>query len=162
MQEGAQVDMALALERPLAPAVASPEHVPSESHESKLDVIVVFTSTESTLKALKEAGALAERLAARVTLLVPQIVPYPLPLTSPPVLLAFNERRFHGLAADSRVPTNVRIYLCRDRWSMLNLILKPHSLVVVGGTKHWWPTPETHLARRLRRSGHQVILVETE
>ena len=52
---------------------------------SKLNVAVIFTSIESTLSALRRAGALASRLRASITLIVPQIVPYPLPLTSPPV-----------------------------------------------------------------------------
>ena len=43
------------------------------------------------------------------------MVPYPLPLTSPPVLLDFSERQFRVLASQSPVETIVRIYLCRDR-----------------------------------------------
>jgi len=46
---------------------------------------------------------------ARITLLVPQIVPYPLPLTSPPILLDFNERRFRLIAEQAPVETTVRL-----------------------------------------------------
>ncbi|MGD0498196.1 MAG: hypothetical protein ABSC23_07145 [Bryobacteraceae bacterium] len=152
--------MALALDKSLSPAPAYPEQAPNWEDSQKLDLAVVFTSIESTLRALREAETLAERLAARITLVVPQIVPYPLPLESPPVLLRFNERRFFEMASRSRVETRVRIYLCRDRWDALEIALRPHSLVVMGGGKRWWPAPEARLARRLRRAGHEVIVVE--
>jgi hypothetical protein len=129
---------------------------------SKLNVAVVFTSAGATIVALKRAGALADNLGARVALLVPQIVPYPLPLESPPVLLDFSERRFAEIAKESPVETIVRIYLCRDRQETVLAKLHPHSIVIVGGRKRWWPTKEKRLARALQRAGHEVILTETE
>jgi hypothetical protein len=50
--------------------------------------------------------------------------------------------------------------LCRDRVETLRKVLKPHSLVVIGGRRSWWPTPENRLARQLRRSGHEVVFAE--
>lgn len=155
-------EMSLALERILIPATGRPESM-SEAAESKLDIAVVFTSVEPTLGALKRAGALADRLSAKITLVVPQVVPYPLPLTSPPVLVDFNERRFQVIAGQSRVETTVRVYLCRDRLETLSAVLRQHSLVVVGGRKRrWWPTSEETLAKTLRRAGHEVIFSEME
>src|SRR5262245_46056772 len=81
----------------------------------RLDVAVIFTQVKATLAALRKAGELASHLAARVTILVPQVVPYPVPLSSPPVLIDWNERRFHLIAKESLVETAVQIYLCRDR-----------------------------------------------
>jgi hypothetical protein len=101
-------------------------------------------------------------LCGHITLLVPQIVPNPLPLTSPAVLLDSNERRFQVIASDCLVDTKVVVYFCHDRVDTLVRVLAPHSLVVIGGRKRWWPTAETHLARRLRRSGHEVIFTETD
>jgi hypothetical protein len=123
---------------------------------------VVFTSAQSTLTALKKAGTLASSMGARITLLVPQVVPYPLPLESPPVLLDWNEKRFRVIANESRVETTIRIYLCRDPLEALISVLGAGSVVVLGGRKRWWPTKETRLARKLRKSGHEVILTETE
>ena len=154
--------MSLALQKPLAPATGAPARPGTGEFESKLNVDVVFTSVEPTLAALKKAGALAGRLNARITLLVPQIVPYPLPLESPPVLLDFNERRFREIANHSPVETMVCLYLCRDQLETLASVLKPHSVVVVGGRRRWWPTPEKRLAGKLRRAGHEVIFAETE
>ena len=121
--------------------------------ESRLNIAVVFTSVEATLVALRKAGALANRLSGRITLVVPQVVPYPLPLTSPPVLLDWNERRFRVIASESPVETTVLIYLCRDRLETLLAVLSPRSLVVIGGRKRWWPTAETTSGARTASCG---------
>ena len=130
--------------------------------KSLLNVSVIFTSVEGTMAALRSAGTLASRLGGHITLVVPEVVPYHLPLNKPAVLHDWNERRFRVLVAESPVDTTVRFYFCRDRDETLAGILKPHSLVIVGGKKRWWPTYESRLAKRLRRLGHEVILTETE
>ncbi len=129
---------------------------------SRLNVSVVFTSVRPTLAALKRAGVLASHLGAHITIVVPQVVPYPLPTANPPVLQGWNERRFRLFASASPVETAVLIYLCRDRLETLTAVLPARSLVVIGGRKRWWPTAERKLARHLRREGHEVILEETE
>jgi hypothetical protein len=154
--------MSPALERILTPSVNRPPRLEPAETASKLNVFVIFTSVDATLQALKEAGKLAHQLNGRIMLVAPQVVPYPLPLTSPPVLLDWNERRLRVIADESAVETIVRIYLCRDPWRALEQALRPHSVVVVGGRKRWWPTRESRLARRLRRAGHEVILAKTE
>jgi len=154
--------MSLALERMIAPVTGVPARPFSEETDSKLNVSVVFTSVDATLAALKEAGNLASTLGGHITLVVPQIVPYPLPLTSPPVLVDFNERRLRVLASGSRVEARVCIYLCRDPLETLKSVLKPHSLVVLGSLKRWWPTAEKRLAAKLRNAGHEVIVTERE
>jgi hypothetical protein len=146
-----------ALERFLSPVAA-----PSETTD-RLNINVVFTSVDATLAALKAAGTLASHLAAHITLVVLQIVPYPLPLTSPPVPADWNERRFRVIADESSVETLIHMYLCRDRLETLMSVLNPRSLVVIGGRRRWWwPTPEKAIARTLRRAGHEVIFTETE
>ena len=170
---GRRTEMALALEKFVTPETGFPETFATpetgapdrpwgSDANSEMDLCVVFTSVKATLAALRTAGALASRLRCRITLVVPQVVPYPLPLTSPPVLIDLAERQFRVLASQSPVETIVRIYLCRDREDALTQMLKPRSLLVVGGRRRWWPTRETRLARRLRRAGHEVVFVETE
>jgi hypothetical protein len=151
-----------AFERILQPGISHPVRPEAEGRELKLNISVIFTSVESTLQALKKAGALASSIGARITLLVPQIVPHPLPLESPPILIDWNERRFRVIATESPVETAVRIYLCRDRLEILEAVLTPASIVILGSRKKWWPTSEARLARKLRKSGHEVILTETE
>lgn len=149
--------MSLALKKRLIPETGRLRPSSGEETESRLNISVVFPSVGATLAALKEAGELAHRLGARITLLVPQIVPYPLPLLSPPVLLDWSERRFHVIANENPVETTVHLYLCRDRVSTLESVLKPHSIVVIGGPRCWWRSSEEALARSLRRAGHEVI-----
>ena len=153
--------MSLAIEKVLIPATGYPERTTAQKTDKQLNIAVVFTSVESTLAALKEAGNLANSLSARIRLVVPQVVPYPRPLGTPPVLVEFNENRFRGMASESPVETSVQIYLCRDRAETLTSVLKPGSIVVVGGRKRWWPTKDEVLARQLRRAGYEVLFKET-
>jgi len=155
-------DTLLAFEKNLAPLTGFPVRKERESANADLHISVVFTSVASTLAALRRAGTMAENLSARITLLVPQVVPFPLPLQSPPVLLDWNERRFRVIANETPVVTTVQIYLCRDRVEALRTVLRPHSIVVVGGRRRWWPTAESRLARYLRQQGHEVIFSATE
>ena len=134
----------------------------SEEIAPKLEIVVFFTTPPSTRAALRKAGALASRLGAGILVLSVQIVPYPLPLTAPPVALGFDESRIRRIASECPVDTKVLLCLGRDLWSTLSLALSPNSLVVLGAKKRPWPTRETRLARKLRRADHEVIVVETE
>jgi hypothetical protein len=154
--------VALAMEKMIAPAAGLPARPPAVESDPKLEISVVFTSVDRTLAALKAAGNLAADLGGRITLIVPQIVPHPLPLASPPILVDFNERRLRVIASHCRVETRVSIYLCRDSFETLQSVLKPHSVVVIGSTKQWWLGAEKRLARKLRHLGHQVIITEKE
>ena len=154
--------MSLAIEKILRPATGDPTPLAGVEVDQQLKIAVVFTSVESTLAALKEAGQLANSLRARITLVVPQVVPFPLPLETPPVLVEFNENRFRVMASESPVETGVQIYLCRDRFETLTSVLKPGSIVVIGGRKRWWPTKDETLARQLRRAGYEVLFKETK
>jgi hypothetical protein len=154
--------MSLAIEKMLTPATGYPSPPSVQETAQKLNIAVVFTSVESTLAALKEAGALANHLSARIMLVVPQIVPYPLDLENPPVPLEFTENRFRVMASEGPVETSAQICLCRNRLAALKSALKPGSIVVLGGPKRWWPTKNEMLARQLRRAGYEVIFKETE
>ena len=154
--------MSLALRRTLRPTPARPEQTNPPDAAAQLNISVVFTTVPSTLAALKKAGALANRLSAHITLIALQVVPHPLPLESPPILLDWNERRFCVIAEQSPVETTVHLYLCREPAATLLGVLSPHSLVVIGGQKRWWPTAESRLASALRSAGHEVIFAEAE
>jgi hypothetical protein len=158
---GGQNNMSLAIEKILVPATGRPTGPIAEETDQQLSIAVVFTSVEATLAALKEAGALASSLGARIKLVVPQEVPYPTPLETPPVLVEFSENRFRVMASESPVETSVQIYLCRDRFETLTTVLESGSIVVVGGRKRWWPTKDELLARQLRRAGYEVLFKET-
>ena len=135
----------------------------SEQADRRLNIYVVSTSPEATGAALAEAGKFAESLGAQLTLLVTQIVPYPLPLDNPPVSAEFNERRFRALAVQNPIETRVRVFLCRDKFTTLTSLLYPSSVVVIGGRRRRrWPTRDERLAGKLRHAGHDVIFVQPE
>ena len=131
---------------------------PEEASEIPLELVVLHTTTDSTLQALETAARLARDLTARVRLLVPVVVPYPLPLNLPSVRREFTEQRSRSLAARVGVETRIDIRLCRDPWLMLESTLPSRSLVVLGGGRFWWPSAENRMAGHLRRLGHQVVL----
>ncbi len=130
--------------------------------DPRLEVNVIFTSPEATRSALKAADRLAQGLDARIRFLVAQVVPLRSSLDSPPVSIPFTERRFMRMALECRgdAGIGVQVYLCRDRLQCLLRALRPRSLVIIGKSRRWWPTPERKLARVLQSSGHRVILVE--
>jgi hypothetical protein len=129
--------------------------------DSPLEVIVLHTTTGATLQALRTAARLAEGLAARIRLLVLEVVPYPLPVSAPPVSSEFTHRHFRTVALETKIETDVDIRLGRDKTQMLESALKPRSLVVIAAKSRWWPSAEKRLAKRLERTGHQVVVCST-
>jgi hypothetical protein len=125
--------------------------------DQTLQIAVVFTSVAATLAALKEAGTLAATLGARITLLVPKVVPYPLSLATTPALDEFHQKRFRVLTAECPVETTVQVCLCRDPFEALSMALSPASLVFLSAPTRWWSNPEKTLAAKLRRAGHEVF-----
>jgi len=120
---------------------------------------VIFTDMPSTKAALSAAASMARGLGARITILVAQVVPYPLPLDEPAVPIEFTERQLERMASEQEEETAVEIHLCRSRNQTIRQAVGSASVVVIGGPKHWWPTPEKTLARLLRRDGRRVLLV---
>ena len=122
-------------------------------------VTVLFTTPARTLAALGTARRLMREHGAPVRLVVILPVPYPLPLSNPPVPLGFTERQIRLLTSHSAVETKIEMYLCRDRREALRDFLKPGSLVVLGGERRWWGGGrERRLARWLQSNGHSVVL----
>ncbi len=139
---------------------------PEAGAGGQVEVVVVHTAIPATLVALQTAATLAKGLSARVRLLVPQVVPYALPLEAPPVPTSFTERRFRTVAQKVAVETIVEIVLCRDLSTALENLLRPRSLVVLGArSARWWslgwPSAEASLARSLRKWGHQVVFADS-
>lgn len=133
---------------------------PPEERGPELQLYVVFTDLAATNVALIAANHLAHDLDARVTLLLAQVVPYPLPQECPPVSLEFTEEVLSRLPCHN-AETTVHVYLCRDRDETIRQALLPDSIVVIGGRKRWWRNGEKTLARLLRRDGHRVIVFDT-
>jgi len=125
---------------------------------SDLHIDVVFTDFEGTRAALKAAAELTSGLRTGIDLIVPQVVPFPLQLVRPAVPPGFTLRRLLDLASTVDVRPSIHVYLCRDRLQTLLQVLQPHSVIVVGTRKRWFPTKPERLARALRKNGHHVLL----
>jgi hypothetical protein len=140
-------------------ACTRPEGVISDG---KLEVVVLFTTVEATQFALRSAGKLAEGLSAKIRLLVPSIVPYPLALTQPPVSQKVLGDGLLDIVQQADVPCTIDIRLCRDRCDAIEQALPTRSLVVIGRNPRprWWQRAERKLAERLIRDGHQIAYAD--
>lgn len=127
--------------------------------QNPLEIVVIHTTTRGTLEALRAAAGMAQGLAAHIRILVPQIVPYPQPLSIPLIRTEFTERRFRTLAAGIPIETRIEVYLCRDRWTAVESVLSRRSLILLSRKRRWWPTTAPRAAKQLRRAGHEVVLV---
>jgi hypothetical protein len=128
----------------------------------ELEVNVVFTDQQATILALKTAESLARDLGACIRMRAAIAVPYPLPVDKPPVPVSFTRRLLSALICNleqGAFEPTIDLYLCRDRRGALLKVLKPNSLVIIGGRKRWWATPERRMADALRSKGHQVVFV---
>jgi hypothetical protein len=138
---------------------------PGSACDDGFRVTVIFTTRPGTKAALRIAGHLAKGLGARVGLVVAYEVPVHLPLNKPPVPVEFLERHQIRLVSESAVradEVNIEIFLCHDQRECLKRILRPGSLVVVGGRRCRWLSKERRLEQWLARLGHQVVFAEVE
>jgi hypothetical protein len=136
--------------------------IPAETDaHPELEIFVIFTDHSGTLAALRMADHLGEKLDARLRLLMLYEVPYALPLTRPAVNVRVLEGQLFTFVSKTPVNVAAHIYLCRDKYRTVRLILKPRSIVILGGRRRWWPTAEHRLASVLKKDGHHVIFAES-
>ena len=141
-----------------------------ESDFGRLRVIVVHTTIEGTLAALKSAAKFAQALSAEITLLVTEVVYFRYPLDTPPVSAKFLHQLCLALIEELKTEesnldgddVNIDIRFCREQVPCLELALKPRSVVVLGTRKSWWRRRERKLECTLKRMGHDVLLVSVE
>ncbi len=138
---------------------------PGSASGGGFQVTVVFTTRPGTQAALRMAGAFAKDLGARIRLVVAHEVPFHFPLDKPPVSLDFLERYQIRLVSESGVraeEVHIEMFLCSDRAECLRRVLRPRSLVVVGGRRRRWLNSERRLEKWLGRLEHRVIFAEVE
>jgi hypothetical protein len=130
-----------------------------------LEVNVIFTGPRETAAALTIAKSLADGLGACIRVRAAIAVPIRLGLDQCPVSIPFMQKRLSDLISDpalSETEHTLHLYVCRDANEALLRALKPNSLVVIGGRKHWWPTSVAQLERALRAKGHRVVFVDAK
>lgn len=142
---------------PITDTQARPPEI-DENHR-ELAIRVVFTTVSGTLAALQRAEQLASLLGARIRVLVPEVVPYPLALDQPRVAPFLRVRPLCSLAAQYTLEVHIDVRLCRDALVCVKDSLpRGRSTIVIGGRTGWFRR-ETRLARKLRGWGHDVIFV---
>jgi len=124
----------------------------------RLRIHVLFTNPGDTRAALNAAVEMAAGLETEIAVIVSQIVPFQLPIDSPPVPLEFASEQIRRLAESAHTELKGYIFLCRNPIEMLLQELPPHALVVIGVRPHWPFGKSKRLAKALRRNGHEVIL----
>lgn len=137
----------------------------AEPGSGRLEANVIFTDPAATAAALKSAETMARGLGCCIHLRAVVGVPIQLPLDQPMVPVSFFEQLLRNLVYELESDTFepiISVYLCRDRVKTLLEILRPNSLVVIGGRKRPWPTSESRTARILQSAGHRVVLVSIE
>lgn len=121
---------------------------------------MLFTDVSHTLTALRQAADLGDSLHASIEILMPVVVPWPLPLSEPPVDTAVLRRRLMtkaGSAGVAGVPVRINLVHCRDRNEAIEKRLGLRSIVVMCWRPRWLFDPTMRFARRLARLGHHVI-----
>lgn len=130
--------------------------------QDPLAITVIFTNRASTFHAIEAAARLAEGLKARIRLVVPQVVPYSLPLEKPSVSEEFVAHQIETLVGLTTAMVDIEIYYCRRKSQALVQALDENCLVVIGVRKRWWQFWQSGLERLLCRNGHQVLLIPTD
>lgn len=120
-------------------------------------VYVVATRFEGTRAALEAAIPLARGSRARLVVLVPQIVPYPLAVDAPTEAAEFTERRYRDLVHEANGEAEIKVCLCRTPRDVVQTIPAASTVVVGGPSGAVLPSREERLTRRLTHLGHRVI-----
>ena len=125
-------------------------------------VFVVFTTLADTMAAVDVADGLARSRGVPVTVVHFRTVSHALPVDRPDGISPLESEDFHGeLCAHGRF-VDARIILCRDERTAIAQAFTPHSLIVVGGRRRWWPTRAEKWCRMLEDAGHYVVFVDKE
>jgi hypothetical protein len=131
--------------------------VGSISAASQPTIYIVATSVQGTRAALNAGVPLARGSRARLILLVPQIVPYPLPVDGPVDATVFTERRHRDLVYQANGEAEIQICLCRTSLDVIHALPHEATVVVGGATGAMWPSREERLAHHLTRLGHRTV-----
>jgi putative OmpL-like beta-barrel porin-2 len=116
---------------------------------------------KGTRSALTTAVALARGAGARLRVLVPQVVPYPLDAGHPVESTDFVVRRYRDLVDELGGEAAITVCVCRRPDDVSQLLPDGATVVVGGAAARWLPNEEQRLMRRMQRLGHHVIFVAT-
>jgi hypothetical protein len=130
------------------------------TEQTRLDLVVPFTTPELTRTAIAAAGRMGDGLHASIRLLKVQCVPYPLALNESPVFVGFLREQLNSFR--SALPLTSEIHFAREFEPGLQDGLNEDSVVVLSYRKRPWRTRNERLAASLIRAGRKVILIPQE
>jgi hypothetical protein len=133
--------------------------VPASVVETRLSIVVPYTTPEWTKAALKHAATLSAGLNAAIRLIDAQVVPVQRPLNEPPVNRDFSVKRLREIAEEAGMAVQVEVIYTRDRMECFRRTVEAGSLIVIMAGMPFWPTAEKKLARSLLKAGYDVVLV---
>jgi hypothetical protein len=129
--------------------------------EPPLSVYVVATTDHGTQAAVKAARSFSAGFTSRITLVIPQTVPYREPLDRPPVPIAFTIARFRKLAEDLEADLSLQLCVCRPGEIAFESVIPLNAVVLVGGVRGFWRrSRQQRLADQLTARGHRVLFVD--
>ena len=139
-------------------------HVPSTFSAIRTSEInVIFTTLQGTTAAMRVAASLSRATEARVRLIDPRILRYPLrsagyALAAAPEV-SIEDRERERVVRAAGVPVEVLVYNCGRETDAIRVALRRHSFVIMGGHRSWLPTRQERLQRAIESMGHIVTFV---
>ena len=135
---------------------------PADERPHRLTVHVIATTDAGTRAAMRAARSLGAGLSVAIVLIVPHVVPYPLaldPLAAPLDNAIVRAREI----ADESGAAAVNVCVCRPGAENVSAALPSGATVVVGTRRgRWRRRAAERLADGLTRSGHRVLLVDSD
>ncbi len=138
---------------------AGGETRPAPAAPSSQRVYVVFTDIEGTLNAVRVARRLVLASGGRVIVVHFRPLDFGAPLDAPAGISPVQTEEFRERLEQGGGEVDVSVCLCRDARQALPTVLGAHSLVVVGGRRHWWRTAAERWRRTLEQAGYAVVVV---
>jgi hypothetical protein len=128
--------------------------------DSQPTIHVIATTFDGTRAALATAIPLAKGSSAKLLVVVPCIVPYPVGLDDECEDARFFVNGYKHLIEQLGGSATIDVCRCRRTEDIVTKIDVPRSTVVLGGpVGRWLTSPEERFANRLTRSVHTVIFV---
>ncbi len=138
----------------------SEAQVPSKTLSKVADISVIYTTADETLSALRAADELARPLKRPVRLIDFRVVQVGAPVEAPTGRSPIETNGLLDRVRAQGLDLQVEVYVCRDVRCAITHVFMDHSLIVLGGRHHWWPTRTERLRQILERRGHFVLLVD--
>jgi hypothetical protein len=150
------------VELPSSPSETRPSEaeVPANGLSKMADISVIYTTADETLAALRAADELARPLKRLVRLIDFRVVQVGAPVDAPTGRSPLETNGLLDRVRSQGIDVQVEVYVCRDVRCAIPRVFTGHSLIVLGGRHHWWPTRTERLRQILDRRGHFVLLVD--